>query len=104
MYMMCGTILDIPDGWTPYRFTEAGREYFYDENGEQIVYHESHFKVAGIENERRYVLERKIPAVRRGEQYLDLIDGALIDYEPGMDLTTIATDLLTSIPKPDFKL
>ena len=45
-----------------------------------------------------------IPAVRRGEQYLDLVDGALIDYQPGMRSETYATALVGSIPKPDFNL
>lgn len=52
--------------------------------------------MAGIENERRYFLSTEltvyigysrglIPAVKRGEQYLDLVDGAMIDYTPGME-------------------
>lgn len=45
-----------------------------------------------------------IPAVRRGEQYLDLVDGALIDYQPGMRSETYATALVGSIPKLDFNL
>ena len=76
-------------------------ELFRDENGDIITYYQSHFKVAGIENERRYLLsimstaawsygERRIPAVKRGEQYLNLVDGMMIDYEPGMESATYA--------------
>ena len=59
-----------PVSWMPYRVHEGmreevvdenghtsiytDRELFRDENGDVIVYHQSHFKVAGIENERRY--------------------------------------------------
>ena len=101
------------DGWMPYRVKEGvnekivdengnviaqsfNQEYIRDENGQVIVYNESHFKVAGIENERRYFLSTVctvnmgitnglIPAVKRGEQYLNLVDGAMIDYTPGME-------------------
>ena len=100
------------ESWMPYRvkkgvhediedengnkISQVNREYFCDENGFVIKYDESHFKIAGIENERRYFLyteladffgrkEGLIPAVKRGEQYLDLVDGAMIDYTPGME-------------------
>ena len=52
--------------------------------------------MAGIENERRYFLEIAngfIPAVKRGEQYLDLVDGALIDYMPGMEVPYAVADI-----------
>ena len=101
------------ESWIPYRVKEGAREeivdadgnvhygatnheYIRDENGQVIIYYESHFKVAGIENERRYFLSTEcavqisrergwIPAVKRREQYLDLVDGAMIDYTPGME-------------------
>ena len=109
MYSLSGTE---PEPWMPYRVKEGAREdvvdadgnliyqttnreYIRDENGLVFIYNDSHFKVAGIENERRYLLSTKmtvyigwntglIPAVKRGDQYLDLVDGAMIDYTPGM--------------------
>lgn len=117
-----------PVGWWPYRVKEGergevvdeegnliqyyDREYFLNEEGKAIVYHQSHFKVAGIENERRYILlindggnySAKIPAVKRGEQYLDLVDGALIDYTPGMESEAYATGDITFIGKSNFDL
>lgn len=120
-----------PESWMPYRVKEGvkeeivieeeysvlykNREFYRDENGDVIVYRQSHFKVAGIENERRYLLEIRstvngsssdalIPAVKRGDQYLDLVDGALIDYTPGMESKTYAVEYLYFIPKPDFNL
>lgn len=121
-----------PVSWIPYRVHEGmreevvdedghttyytNRELFRDENGDVIVYHQSHFKVAGIENERRYLLsivstvdyssgsDALIPAVKRGEQYLNLVDGTLIDYEPGMQSATYAVEYLYFIPKYDFSL
>ena len=119
------------ESWMPYRVHEGmreevvdenghtsiytDRELFRGENGDVIVYHQSHFKVAGIENERRYLLsivsvshgsgsDALIPAVKRGEQYLNLVDGTLIDYEPGMQSATYAVEHLSFIPKPDFDL
>ena len=121
-----------PESWMPYRVKEGAqedvydadgnllvqavdREYIRDESGQAVIYHESHFKAAGIEGERRYLLTTEaaeflgggsswIPAVKRGEQYLDLVDGALIDYTPGMESSSYAVELLYFIPKPDFNL
>ena len=121
-----------PESWMPYRVKEGAtdvitdengdrityknREFYRNENGDVIAYRQSHFKVAGIENERRYLLEIRstitnssgtdalIPAVKRGEQYLDLVDGALIDYTLGMESSSYAVELLYFIPKPDFNL
>ena len=120
-----------PESWMPYRVKEgaqegvydangnllaqaSNREYIRDENGQAIIYQESHFKAAGIEGERRYLLTTKaaeflggasslIPAVKRGEQYIDLVDGALIDYTPGME-SAYATADIAFINKPDFDL
>ena len=116
--------------WMPYRVKEGVREeidteigpigyenrdFFRDENGQVITYHQSHFKVAGIEDERRYLLEITstadlgstyglIPAVKRGEQYLNLVDGSLIDYEPGMESATYAIADIAFINKSNFDL
>ena len=120
-----------PVSWMPYRVKEGmreevvdenghtsiytDRELFRDENGNAIIYHQSHFKVAGIENERRYIVSivstlpglyggSRIPAVKRGEQYLNLVDGNLMDYEPGMKSATYAVASIIFISKPDFDL
>ena len=119
-----------PESWMPYRVKEGAtdvitdengdriayknREFYRNENGDVIAYRQSHFKVAGIENERRYLLTTEvaeflgggsswIPAVKRGERYLDLVDGALIDYTPGM-VSAYATADIAFINKPDFNL
>ncbi len=119
-----------PKSWMPYRVKEGAREdvvdadgnliyqttnreYIRDENGQVFIYNESHFKVAGIENERRYFLSTAcavlgytdglIPAVKCGEKYLDLVDGALIDYTPGMK-STYAIAELGFINKAHFDL
>ena len=112
--------LDIKS-WMPYRvkegaeeevfdenvnltYTTSNREFIRDENGMALTYKDSHFKVAGIGNERRYFLATMqtvllrgsrglIPAVKRGEQYLDLVDGAMIDYTPGMESAYAIADI-----------
>lgn len=51
-------------------------EYETDENGEYIYYTDSHFKVANMENEKKYLLRDKvayIAAVKRGDKYLNLV-------------------------------
>ena len=120
-----------PESWMPYRVKEGAteevtdenghvitfrdREFFRDENGDAIIYHQSHFKVAGIENERRYIVSivstvpglyggSRIPAVKRGEQYLNLVDGNLMDYEPGMESATYAVANIIFISKSAFDL
>ena len=108
-------------GWRPYRIKEGAqediidengniiaqtfnREFLRDENGQVITYHDSHFKVAGIRNERRYFLftvcnvyaglnQGFIPSVKRGEQYLDLVNGEMIDYTPGMKSTYAVAEI-----------
>ena len=120
-----------PESWMPYRVKEGAqedvydadgnllaqavdREYIRDESGQAIIYHESHFKAAGIEGERRYLLTTEaaeflgggsswIPAVKRGERYLDLVDGALIDYTPGM-VSSYATADIAFINNSQFEL
>ncbi len=117
--------------WWPYRIKEGAqediidengniiaqtfnREFLRDENGQVFTYYDSHFKVAGIENERRYFLSTVcavyagfnhgyIPAVKRGEKYLDLVNGEMIDYTPGMESIYAVADI-GFINKPDFDL
>ena len=59
-----------------------------DENGNYIGYRDSHYKVADIRNERRFLLQIEqegvrcyIPAVKRSERYLNLVSMEEIDYE-----------------------
>ena len=115
------TLSNAERGWQPYRMKEGAqediidengniiaqtfnREFLRDENGQVFTYYDSHFKVAGIENERRYFLSTicavyaglnhgYIPAVKRGDQYLDLVNGELIDYTPGMESTYAVADI-----------
>lgn len=114
MYTMSG---DTPTAWTPYHMNEGKKEPLTNDDGEPIKYFESHFKVAGIENERRYLLRTPtyenaklksssylIAAVKRGEQYLNLVDGELIDYEPGIYSAAYISAGISFISKEYFNL
>ncbi len=59
-----------------------------DESGLPIFYKSSHFKIGNIENERRYLFEIDqmgreglIPAVKRGDTYLNLVSLEEFVYE-----------------------
>lgn len=81
--------------WTPYTVSEKEvdgkikyiRNFKLDEFGNRIIHNRSHFKVAGVEEEKLYLLtiysgsdERLIPAVKRDDKYLNLVSMELIDY------------------------
>ncbi len=69
-----GAISVVPDEHG-YNETWEGCRVFQDESGGYISYRVSHFKAAGIQEGRRYILPVGIPAVKRGENYIDLISG-----------------------------
>ena len=80
--------------WQRYTVVEDPGDYISDEeiiwevneNGEYIYYQDSHFRVAGIENEKRYLLESEgayIPAVKKNGGYLNLISMEIMEeYNP----------------------
>lgn len=105
---------EMPTSWKPYRMKDGKYEPIVDESGNQLEYYDSHFKVAKIENERRYILRtpsydgsdslKRIVAVKRGEQYLNLVDGKLINYEPNVYLSDVATADIYFTAKSHFDL
>lgn len=86
------------DGWSRYEYidttqtssSENNIKWETDEAGERIYYKESPYKVAGITDERRYVITiiqaihypSTIPAVKRGDKYLNLMDMKEFEYVP----------------------
>lgn len=71
------------------RFTEL------DESGNPIYYKESHFKVAGIKDEKRYLLETLyrngyIPAVKRDGEFINLVSMETYDDNSSKDQTITA--------------
>ncbi len=88
--------------WQRYRLSEDGQEPTpmegiqlqrdtqnryceIDEQGEFVVQTNSPYRVAGITTEKRYLLglnkiSYKIPAIRKGEKYLNLVSMQKIEY------------------------
>lgn len=79
--------------------TWEGRRVFLDEEGEPVKYYVSHFKAADIQNERRYLIEfpsdrsrGMMPAVKKGDNYLNLISGREVPCSSDLTDETIETD------------
>ncbi len=69
-------------------------ETYQDSDGTSIINYNSHFYEAGIEDETRYLLEVTtagsstsylVPAVKRGDLYLNLVSMELFEYQPIVD-------------------
>ena len=86
------------NGWSRYEYidttqtssSEDNIKWETDEAGERIYYKYSPYKVAGITDERRYVItiiqadyyHSTIPAVKRGDKYLNLMNMKEFEYIP----------------------
>ena len=84
------------NGWSRYEYidttqtssSEDNIKWETDEGKERIYYKESPYKVAGISDERRYVVTiiqaihypSTVPAVKRGDKYLNLMDMKEFEY------------------------
>ena len=96
--------------WRPYTYAPGTECTVPDENGEMVTYEDilfrqdengnyygfrvSHFKAANIMNEKRYLLQiyngtgssRRglVPAVKRGDKYLNLVSWEEMEFYPGL--------------------
>ena len=68
------------DPWQRYVLENGEKVYEKDKDGNDIFYKQSPYKVAGIKDEKRYLIEVSqgssssyVPAVKRGDKYLNLI-------------------------------
>ena len=75
-----------------------------DANGNIIEYRDSHFKVAGIQDEKRYLLRVEwlfektrtrgyVPAVKRHGKYLNLVSMQEMDYVPEVPMATALSNI-----------
>lgn len=98
-----------------YEVTYENRKFEYDENGEVISYTDSHFRVRGMENEKRYLVRLElaislnrssgyVPAVRRGDKMLNLISMQEMDYTPGMTSSEFPVADIYFLAKKTFDL
>lgn len=77
-YLNIGRYID--SVWRKYHIENNERIYEKDSSGNFIRYQVSPFKLAGIKDEKRYLIEvhqrndlGHVPAVRRGDKYLNLV-------------------------------
>ena len=87
--------------------------YEANESGEEIIHTENHFRAANIgETERRYLLSvvgdngiEKIPAVKRGDKYLNLISMEEIEYSATLSAKECpCTSVFAPMPKRAYDL
>ncbi len=73
--------------WQRYTLEDDKRNYEVDEKGEYIYYRDSHYKIADIKNEKRYMIKtynehtQYFPAVKRGDKFLNLISMQEFDID-----------------------
>ena len=115
MYTRCEV-----DGWSRYEYidttqtssSEDNIKWETDEAGERIYYKDSPYKVAGITDERRYVVtiiqanyyHSTIPAVKRGDKYLNLMDMKEFEYVPESETFVYPYFSMSVPPKHHFDL
>ncbi len=68
------------DPWQRYVLENGEKVYEKDKDGNDIFYKQSPYKIAGIKDEKKYLIEVSqgssssyVPAVKRGDKYLNLI-------------------------------
>lgn len=89
--------------WKLGNFTSGGNSVLVetDKYGREKDNYDSHYKEAGIKDERRYLLKIygswNIPAVKRGDKYLNLISMLEFDLDPTLTVDNISCMSL-SIP------
>lgn len=108
------------NGWSRYEYidttqtssSEDNIKWKTDEGKERIYYKESPYKVAGISEERRYVVTiiqaihypSTVPAVKRGDKYLNLMDMKEFEYVPESETFVYPYFSMSVPPKHHFDL
>ncbi len=93
----------VSDNYVP----ESMKWYESDEKG-IIVYHSSPYKAANVQNEKKYVLQMEecdyVPAVKRGEKYLNLVSMEEFTYSSELSYKHIPYVFISYIGKAAFNL
>ncbi len=99
--------IDFGEQW--YRYYRNETDTGYDYRDEEILYENSPFQVAGIKEEKRYLLYydgetsgKYVPAVKRGDKFLNLISMEL--YDPNNEFKYEPVSYLHFIGKHPFDL
>ena len=93
----------------------VNREVKKDSDGNYICYRVSHYRAAGVQNEKRYLLKIRstielgistglIPAVKRNGTYINLISMEEMEYTIGMESAEEPISDISFIPKSYFNL
>ena len=96
--------------WSPYTLnsTTSEQEWILDEDGNKIVYDRSPFYVANAGNAKYYLLESEdcyyIPAIKTGEDFVNLISGEKFPFQSGQPETAQACECIYFIGKKYFDL
>ena len=96
--------------WSPYTLnsTTSEQEWILDEDGNKIVYDRSPFYVANAGNAKYYLLENEdgyyIPAIKTGEDFVNLISGEKFPFQSGQPETAQACECIYFIGKKYFDL
>lgn len=128
MYMLDDTGDDL---WYPYTIKQGnecvlpdkdGNERLYvnrevkkDSDGNYICYRVSHYRAAGVQNEKRYLLKIRstaelgistglIPAVKRNGTYINLISMEEMEYTIGMESAEEPISDILFFPKSNYNL
>ena len=86
--------------WSPYTLnpTTFEKEWILDEEGNKIVYDRSPFYVANAGNAKYYLLENEdghfIPAIKTGEDFVNLISGKKFRFQNGQPETAQACEFI----------
>lgn len=86
--------------WSPYTLnpTTSEKEWILDEEGNKIVYNRSPFYVANAGNAKYYLLENEdgyfIPAIKTGEDFVNLISGEKFRFQNGQPETAQACEFI----------
>lgn len=86
--------------WSPYTLnsTTSEKEWILDEDGNKIVYNRSPFYVANEGNAKYYFLENEdgdyIPAIKTGEDFINLISGEKFRFQNGQPETSQACEFI----------
>ena len=110
----------ISQKWSRYEYidtaqtssSEENKKWETDESGERIYYDVSPYKAAGIKDEKRYLLKMEqaslnyatIPAVKRGDKFLNLMDMKEFEYVPESETFVYPYFSMSVPPKHHFDL
>ncbi|MDY4545083.1 MAG: hypothetical protein SPE00_07210 [Bacilli bacterium] len=103
--------LSITNPWQRYVLENGEKVYEKDKDGNDIFYNQSPYKVAGIKDEKRYLIKIRqgsnsdyVPAVKRGDKYLNLISMKEEEIVLKSNEQINETFYTFYAPKPQFNL